>query len=582
METVNSINLATRVAIDDDIEMVEEDSDVEEEVVPDIELSAPTMSTSFVTVSEKDNVVPKVGESEKSLSKSASPVTISKEIVDITPARRTPISNNITQFLSPMNMSKKDVVGIREMEKKNCKVKRVTIDDDIEMLEEDSDAEEVSLSHVGESASKPTPAALNEKVDVVDISADDNEEDIPLTDNCDVNDVPVNMARKMQAIKRTEIDDDICMLEVASDVEEFDAPQPYNTAETPIELQLSNSTASQNNENSRIITHDNHAINDAGSIEKNVDQISKIQTDVSKSPLNAETLKVKPANDICTPRLRIEIQQEQQLFSQKNSQNKSQNSGSSRSKKSRADDLLMRQESETPVNDYERNEADNVERWNDFFHASSPPSRLNSVNPAVVLSGRTPSPPDRVYSNSPVDTSMSAVRFYHPSGLFLSQCCEKLEFVYSHNAYAFWAQIYAHFIKPNSIPENTYTVVNQRMSGFASMSLFFTGSEDNASEIKDKFVKYFLQNSLAIGDAIGEDLSQSFNPKVIETTSANDLLAIHFVALSRWFECRFAIFDDGHWKRYGNWNIYDLKNYIPIVMMEKKNGKYSPIFTFKN
>uniref|UniRef100_A0AC34GDR6 Uncharacterized protein n=1 Tax=Panagrolaimus sp. ES5 TaxID=591445 RepID=A0AC34GDR6_9BILA len=117
------------------------------------------------------------------------------------------------------------------------------------------------------------------------------------------------------------------------------------------------------------------------------------------------------------------------------------------------------------------------------------------------------------------------------------------------------------------------------MSGFASLSLLFTGSEDNASEIKDNLNKYFSQNSLAIGKLVGQDFSQLSNPNVIEILFSADLTEIHLVALAQWFGCRFALFENGIWKRYGKWNNF--KTYLPIVLMEKKDGKYSPIFSLK-
>uniref|UniRef100_A0AC34FYI7 Uncharacterized protein n=1 Tax=Panagrolaimus sp. ES5 TaxID=591445 RepID=A0AC34FYI7_9BILA len=132
--------------------------------------------------------------------------------------------------------------------------KRTTINDDIEMVEEDSDAEETDINNHTESVSS---AAAQQKVNnenIDDTGADDNNDDtVSSTNNSDAEDALFDTSRKIQKLKRTHIDEDICMIEADYDGdnidgEDFDPPEPIDITETPDEFQLSDLNASQNNE----------------------------------------------------------------------------------------------------------------------------------------------------------------------------------------------------------------------------------------------------------------------------------------------------------------------------------------------
>uniref|UniRef100_A0A914YJJ0 Uncharacterized protein n=1 Tax=Panagrolaimus superbus TaxID=310955 RepID=A0A914YJJ0_9BILA len=130
-----------------------------------------------------------------------------------------------------------------------------------------------------------------------------------------------------------------------------------------------------------------------------------------------------PTNHLCTPKLYAEIKEEQEKFAAKN--NRSENSVSSRSKRSRINNLVLKEDSDASLNDTRQrdsnndnpqgdadndnhddpqNDADNdnpqgdaydVDNWNDFLQAPSPPSTVNSVVSAA-LPIQTPSPPNSV------------------------------------------------------------------------------------------------------------------------------------------------------------------------------------------
>uniref|UniRef100_A0AC34GHK6 Uncharacterized protein n=1 Tax=Panagrolaimus sp. ES5 TaxID=591445 RepID=A0AC34GHK6_9BILA len=78
------------------------------------------------------------------------------------------------------------------------------------------------------------------------------------------------------------------------------------------------------------------------------------------------------------------------------------------------------------------------------------------------------------------------VEFYYPSSMDLKKCCEKFGVVYNRNAYAFWSNFEIGKISSTSIPDKLYSSAN---NGFVSLSLYLTGSEENASKIKETLNK---------------------------------------------------------------------------------------------
>jgi hypothetical protein len=287
-----------------------------------------------------------------------------------------------------------------------------------------------------------------------------------------------------------------------------------------------------------------------------------------------------PTNHICKPKLYSEIEQEQLLLQEKSPSRRRAATTERRSKRQRIDVEAMRDESDDSI-DFAAQEDSNIHNdWNEFIEPSTPPSNFDPiVSPPIASPNQIPSPPLSDENDSEFNTSY---RFYHPSGYFYYKCCEKLELAYQLQAYRFWANIKISHLRQTSVPQITHTTADQQSSGFSSISLLMTGSEAHAEHIKKKLNTYFLMHSAEIGAIIGQSLTQTYNPKVIETISSNDLTDIHFIALAHWFKCRIALFKDGSWKRFGEWqNSPDLQRngYVPMIVMERKNGIYSPIFS---
>jgi uncharacterized protein (UPF0262 family) len=622
-----------RVEIDDDIEMLEPES--EEENVVLVEPAAeetPLATREPSTSSGKEN----------------------QEVIDIN-------GDNVsaTQTSGSGGGDVTSTTLKAGAEKKNAKLKRVEIDEDIEMVQADSDEENVVLV---EPAGKEAPPATHQPST---FSGQENQEVIDINDDDDdiVSATPTSSSGgntvdpKMKKIKQTNIDDDIEFIEEDVSGQHGAIPEAYNTAETPSELQRSNSVMS---ENSRIILSINNDTDRLGagtrtpngvadnqeeessSFHRSVNSTSRGQkkrtststsfrevlpadwrlgydrtgfygrrvivfeandrnyareygnSDICKRCHGCyrvqKTVNLKwsegnqlcvPINHICKPKLYSEIEQEQLLLQEKSPSRRRAATPERRSKRQRIDVEPMRDESDDSIDNASQEDSNIGNDWNEFIEPSTPPSNLDHVvSPPIASPNQIPSPPLSDENDSELNTSF---RFYHPSGAFLNECCEKLELAYQLQAYRFWANITISHLRRTSVPQITHTTADQQSSGFSSISLLFTGSETYALNIKNKLNTYFLQHSAEIGEIVGQSLTQTFNPKVIETISSNDLTDIHFVALAHWFECRIALFKDGSWKCFGKWqNSSDLQRneYVPMIVMQSRNGKYSPIFSF--
>uniref|UniRef100_A0A914PUN5 Uncharacterized protein n=1 Tax=Panagrolaimus davidi TaxID=227884 RepID=A0A914PUN5_9BILA len=204
-----------------------------------------------------------------------------------------------------------------------------------------------------------------------------------------------------------------------------------------------------------------------------------------------------PTNHICKPKLYSEIEQEQLLLQEKSPSRRRAATSERKSKRQRIDVEPMRDESDDSV-DNASQEYSNIDNdWNEFIEPSTPPSNLDHVDsPPIASPNQIPSPPLSDENDSELNTSF---RFYHPSGAFLNECCEKLELAYQLQAYRFWANITISHLRRTSVPQITHTTADQQSSGFSSISLLFTGSETLALNIKNKLNTYFLQHSAEIG-----------------------------------------------------------------------------------
>uniref|UniRef100_A0A914YIE8 Uncharacterized protein n=1 Tax=Panagrolaimus superbus TaxID=310955 RepID=A0A914YIE8_9BILA len=209
-----------KVTISDDIEIVEEDSDGEEEedVLSDVStvVESPTKSVTSAAVFEKAN---------------------QEDIVDSTSAGRTPLSNDITQFLSPINVNK----NFDGREKKNSKVKKVIIDDDIEMVEEDSEVEEEDVEESIDSPSKSVESIVALEKEHHGSSSSE---------------------KKKCKVKKTIISDDIEFVEEESEEEEEVVSTAEVSANSPNKLVTTSDAISRNSNQDHIISTNNVSISD--------------------------------------------------------------------------------------------------------------------------------------------------------------------------------------------------------------------------------------------------------------------------------------------------------------------------------
>uniref|UniRef100_A0A914P801 Uncharacterized protein n=1 Tax=Panagrolaimus davidi TaxID=227884 RepID=A0A914P801_9BILA len=153
-----------------------------------------------------------------------------------------------------------------------------------------------------------------------------------------------------------------------------------------------------------------------------------------------------------------------------------------------------------------------------------------------------------------------------PSNEFFKKCCKLLGLKFDRNTYNGFSskikftQISAD-LKPDEIlPTNDKT-------GFGLLSLFFTGTEENGSIIKEKTNEKFIK-----------DMVESDKEKILNVMTAKVLISEHFETICGWFNCRFLVFSNDGWKKYGNWNSEKTKEYIPVFVLEKKNVENEEIY----
>lgn len=86
--------------------------------------------------------------------------------------------------------------------------------------------------------------------------------------------------------------------------------------------------------------------------------------------------------------------------------------------------------------------------------------------------------------------------FYYPSSSDLRTCCNKLGLGYHRDAYVFWSKFEIDKIASASVPEKRFKSFN---NGFASISLYLTGSDGHAAAVKEALNKYFFSNMKTLG-----------------------------------------------------------------------------------
>uniref|UniRef100_A0A914XW85 Uncharacterized protein n=1 Tax=Panagrolaimus superbus TaxID=310955 RepID=A0A914XW85_9BILA len=171
------------------------------------------------------------------------------------------------------------------------------------------------------------------------------------------------------------------------------------------------------------------------------------------------------------------------------------------------------------------------------------------------------------------------VNYYNPSAFFLSECCKKLCIKYTSTAYQFWSNNECEQVSSLSRPYKTFPTSEEMYHGFSCFSLYLTGNESNSSLIREMTNRYIYNNFKSLGKCMGHDFSE-FNhetPIIRETLFSFSLTEIHLECLSRWFDCRIGIFNNGKWTRYGNWDDEDCD--VLTFLMQIKDGKYDPILS---
>uniref|UniRef100_A0A914R1Y0 Uncharacterized protein n=1 Tax=Panagrolaimus davidi TaxID=227884 RepID=A0A914R1Y0_9BILA len=174
-------------------------------------------------------------------------------------------------------------------------------------------------------------------------------------------------------------------------------------------------------------------------------------------------------------------------------------------------------------------------------------------------------------------------KFYLPSSSDFEKYCKMLQLDdFSHEAYKFWAnEIDIKNIRPSSIPNKLYSLTSSEKTGYASLTLFLTGSETQTSTIKQTFERiYFFINMADIGNKYyGENLSQTSDSKSIGILLAEDLTKYHLQGFCQFFECRIGVFVDEKWERYGNWENENAN--VLTLLMKKEGEKFCPVLSLK-
>uniref|UniRef100_A0A914QN52 Uncharacterized protein n=1 Tax=Panagrolaimus davidi TaxID=227884 RepID=A0A914QN52_9BILA len=227
------------------------------------------------------------------------------------------------------------------------------------------------------------------------------------------------------------------------------------------------------------------------------------------------------------------------------------------------------------------NKSSNENAFGDRLNTPEPytPSSLITVTPTDVQN----EPMEEILdSNKPIPKiDPTTFKFYLPSSSDFEKYCKMLQLDdFSHEAYKFWAnQIDIKSISPSSIPNKLYSLTSSEKTGYASLTIFLTGSETQTSTIKQTFERiYFFKNMADIGyKYYGENLSQTSDSKTIGILLAEDLTKYHLQGFCQFFKCRIGVFVDEKWERYGIW---DNENGNVLTLLMKKEGeKFFPILS---
>uniref|UniRef100_A0A914PXJ3 Uncharacterized protein n=1 Tax=Panagrolaimus davidi TaxID=227884 RepID=A0A914PXJ3_9BILA len=172
------------------------------------------------------------------------------------------------------------------------------------------------------------------------------------------------------------------------------------------------------------------------------------------------------------------------------------------------------------------------------------------------------------------ENGFKTFEYEDPTNEFLKKCCKILGLKFDRNIYnEFSSKIKFTQISADLKPDEILQTNDK--TGFAILSLFFTAKEENGALIKEKIYEKFIK-----------DLVEFDKEKIQNVMLSKALTPEHFHTVSNWFNCRFLVFSNDGWEKYGNWNSDEAEEYIPVFVLEKKNVEneqiYQIILSLKN
>jgi hypothetical protein len=123
----------------------------------------------------------------------------------------------------------------------------------------------------------------------------------------------------------------------------------------------------------------------------------------------------------------------------------------------------------------------------------------------------------------------------------------------------------------SSKPTEYRDIQLKKISGFASLAIFVTGSENFAFEIQEAVKAYFFDNFVT-------GKSCNFEEKVVmETLITNDLTEIHLALFAEMINCLIGVFDGNSFKMFGSTE----DEQASTMLLTKTAGIYAPVISIK-
>uniref|UniRef100_A0AC35GB91 Uncharacterized protein n=1 Tax=Panagrolaimus sp. PS1159 TaxID=55785 RepID=A0AC35GB91_9BILA len=163
------------------------------------------------------------------------------------------------------------------------------------------------------------------------------------------------------------------------------------------------------------------------------------------------------------------------------------------------------------------------------------------------------------------------IQFNHPSSEWLREKSDLMSIQYSTAAYQLWAKCEIDQISPTLLPSEIEAGTD---TIFEAISMLFSGNKNSATKIEKELSKNFSSKYEILQKYKNYDFSKmprknKFLDALVFADEPNDF---HFEFLARWLQVRIGIFENDHWKRFGNWTASDFKTVT--VLLQKEEGKY--------